>query len=1166
MKSQYLVACMITCLLAVPYVWAQRSTGDIEGTTVDSTGASIPNVRVTISDQATGFSRTAATDATGYFQVLDLQPSNYTVTAQVSGFRLTKLTNVVVRLGSSTPVAIKMEVGEVKEVVEVSASEVAVDTSSTQVEGVISTRQIEQLAIIGRNVMDLAQLEPGVQIRDGGDVDPTKNNFSVVSVQGRGGRETQIQWDGLSIEDYSVGGAVVNVSLDAIEEFQVAQAALDPSHSVASGGAVNIISRRGGNQFHGSAYEFFRNDALGSAIGGIKAPFQRNQFGARFGGPLIRNRLFISTNFERAMTDDSFVGSPASFPQYHKVFPKPFRDTFSVGRLDWTISPAWTAFGRFSYSKNNGLVGNPVLGGSFLNGFNNRTQSNVLGAGLSYAMGNWTHQFLFGHVAFSEAITKSSVIPTPLDSQGRPFSLLIDGGSSLALGPNLLSDQLEGQRTWQGKYDGSYIWKNHTFRFGGDFVRWVTLGDFPLLINGPQLNTSSALSTSTDPLDYPLLFVLFGNAQGYLSEKPALGKPHGGTFQFRPAFYIHDTWRVKRGLSLNYGLRWFWMSDIVNPDLKRSPLLDDFRPGLSAPRKTSKANFSPQFGIAWDPKGDGKTVIRSAVGLQYLETTVDVGGIDRAPFIPAGIALNFGFIAGGVPLVDPRTGNAFPAGDSLATSFGFPNGTSASELAPLFEQPIGSVATQVNDLNGLFQAAAALAAQAPNQPSNFDLLREISFVRDFTLAWGPHPKVPRTFQFTVGVEHELRKGLVVGADYVFARDLDFPLYTDWNKVGKASAATFDVSTAQAAITAANAAFGCPADTLSASIDCAITAGAQIRDYGANGLGAGAGFQGFAFRGLNPNFSILDFIDSNSTSDYNALNLRLQGKLGKVKTGPFRWMKSNYLTGTYTLSSKVGEVRPGSLIGVADQSFFPAAWDNDRPSAFRGPFGLDRRHQMNWSTITEVPGGFRFSTIWHWFGKFPQSPTLPQAFNGCDAGPAEIFCTDFTGDGTVGDLLPTARHPGSYGRDLGGVGALNQTIASYNSQYAGKFTPAGQLLVDNGLFSSAQLQALGGVMPTLSPAPSGAVGIDPLFTVDLRVSWSHTFKDRVTIEPVLDVFNVMNRTNYDPPGNVLAGDLTGTAGHINGTTALTRTNFRQRGSGTFEQGANRQIQLGIRITF
>ena len=679
----FFAAWVLSALWLVSGAFAQRITSDLVGTVSDPSGAMVPNARITVTEETTHLSREATSDSSGAFRIIDVRPSLYSVTTEARGFKRSVLRHVEVRLGEATNLAISLEIGELSQSVEVNASAqaVRVDTASTEVGGTITTQQIEHLALVGRNAMDLAQIEPGVQIRDGNDIDPTKNNFTVIALQGRAGRETQIQWDGLTIEDQSVGASAVNLSLDSIQEFQVGEADLDPSQSVASGGAVNIISRRGGNVFHGSGFGFFRNSALGARVGPISTPFSRQQFGGRFGGRIARDKLFFFLNAERNNTNDNVVGNPPGFPQFQKFFGKAFRDTFSMGRLDWTISPKLNAFGRFSYSWNHGVAGFPILGGSFLTGFQNATQANVLGGGLTYAGGNWTQQWRFGHIGFQEHLGDTPGFPDPRDSQGRPFLLLIDGGSTLAIGPNFLTNQLEDQRTLQVKYDAADIYHGHTFRFGADFTKWLTLGDFPLLKNGPQLSTSSALSTSTNPLNYPLLNVLLGNAAGFLTEKPVLRSPHGGTFQTRPAVYFNDTWQCPRHLTVNAGLRYFWMSDIVNPDLKRDPLLDQLIPELSRSTHTGKKDFGPLLGLAWDPIGDGRTVLRSSAGYYYEEVTVDYDGVDRVPFFSPAIGLNFQFLAGGLPLIDPRTGNPFPAGDPLATSYGFPNGTSGTTLA-----------------------------------------------------------------------------------------------------------------------------------------------------------------------------------------------------------------------------------------------------------------------------------------------------------------------------------------------------------------------------------------------------------------------------------------------------------------------------------------------------
>jgi hypothetical protein len=201
-----------------------------------------------------------------------------------------------------------------------------------------------------------------------------------------------------------------------------------------------------------------------------------------------------------------------------------------------------------------------------------------------------------------------------------------------------------------------------------------------------------------------------------------------------------------------------------------------------------------------------------------------------------------------------------------------------------------------------------------------------------------------------------------------------------------------------------------------------------------------------------------------------------------------------------------------------------------------------------------------------FTALPQNTTLPVAFNGCDGGESEIFCTDLNGDGTTGDLLPTASGAGAFGRSLKGSGGINSGISAYNSKFAGQLTPAGQLLVSQSLFTTSQLQSLGAFTPTIPLAPKGQASLGSLLVTDVRVAWHHKFGERVELEPSFDAFNVFNRSQFDAPGNELAGDLTGTVGHINGTLPGQRTNITQRGSGTFELGARRTLQAGLRISF
>jgi len=743
-----------------------------------------------------------------------------------------------------------------------------------------------------------------------------------------------------------------------------------------------------------------------------------------------------------------------------------------VGSLNWEISPRWSAFSRFSYFFDDGLTGAP-LGGSHLDGFLNRNTSHILASGITYGGSHWTHEFRFGFAAAWQEMTNDPSLPAPKDSLGRPFTLSIDGGSSLEYGPYHGTDQTQSQRNWQAKYDAGVVFGHHTLRFGVDSTYWYYDGFYPLQINGPVLSTSSALSTSTDPLAYPLLSATFANGQGYLSEKFALGHPYGGVFNYQPALYIHDSWHIRRNVTVNAGLRWFRFSDIVNPDLKRPALLDQFQPGLSR-SPSIQNNFAPQLGIAWDPVGDEKTVIRSAIGVYQEQLTQNDTGFDRAPFLPGAIFFGFDSLSSGSPLIDNRTGQPFAPGDPLATQYGFPKGTSGPVLAPLFGQPIQAVDTQINNLDLLYQAASAQAAAKLSGLTQFERYPELSFNNEGFAPFAPNMTTPYALDMNVGVQRELRRGLVFSARYVRVRGIHFPLIIDLNKVGSATLGTFDKPNALAAIAATNASVGCPANASPSSIDCAIKSGASISSYGANGLGAGPGFEGFAFRGENPNFGVMDFQEPIQSSTYNALNLRLRGQFGQIRSKAFSWVLANDVTISYALSRELGMVKQTGN-QIADQAEFPMPRNNDDPGKGWGPGGLDRTNMLNFSTITDIRGGFKLSQITHWFTAFPQSPQIPTGLAGCDGGADEIFCSNPNGSGTTGDLLPTVPRAGAFGRDIKGGDQLNAVRTEYNSKLAGTFTPAGQLLVSQGLFSASQLTALGAVMPTLPLAPKGEVG-------------------------------------------------------------------------------------------
>jgi hypothetical protein len=304
------------------------STGSIQGTVTDPSGASVAGAKVTIRNAGTNQAIQATTNSAGTFASGALTPGQYVVRIESSGFKTTELP-VMVQVNTTAAANAKLTLGESSQVVEVQASTLAVNTEQSTVQGVLTSQQIENLPINGRNFLDLAQLEPGVQIQDGGTFDPTKNGFSSVSFGGRFGRTARIEVDGIDISDETVGTTTQNLPLGAIQESALQQSSLDLSTELTSSGSVNVTTKSGSNGLHGDAFYYFRDQVLNAALPGASTnPFQRNQFGGSLGGPIIRNKLFFFFDAERTKQDliDPVLPSPP-FEPLRGNFNSPFRET-----------------------------------------------------------------------------------------------------------------------------------------------------------------------------------------------------------------------------------------------------------------------------------------------------------------------------------------------------------------------------------------------------------------------------------------------------------------------------------------------------------------------------------------------------------------------------------------------------------------------------------------------------------------------------------------------------------------------------------------------------------------------------------------------------------------------------------------------------------------------
>ncbi|MGH9566282.1 MAG: carboxypeptidase regulatory-like domain-containing protein, partial [Candidatus Angelobacter sp.] len=274
------------------------ATGSIQGTVTDPNGAVVPNANISITNKANGQVSKLKSSSSGTYASGALQPAVYEVRIEAPGFQ-TQLLTVPVQVGVTASGNAKLSLGKATEVVEVTGTGVAVNTEQATIQGVMSTEQIENLPINGRNFLDLAQLEPGVQIQDGGNFDPTKNGFSSISFGGRFGRTARIEVDGVDISDETVGTTTQNLPASAIQEFQVSQSSLDLSTELTSSGAVNVVTKSGTNKWHGEGFYLFRDHSIAADIADSNLYFQRNNFGGNLGGPIWKDKLFFFADLER---------------------------------------------------------------------------------------------------------------------------------------------------------------------------------------------------------------------------------------------------------------------------------------------------------------------------------------------------------------------------------------------------------------------------------------------------------------------------------------------------------------------------------------------------------------------------------------------------------------------------------------------------------------------------------------------------------------------------------------------------------------------------------------------------------------------------------------------------------------------------------------------------
>jgi hypothetical protein len=298
----------ILILLAVPAL-AQRTSATVRGTVTDSSASVIPGATVTLQNESTGFTRDAVTNEAGFYSFAELPIGTYTLSVELSGFKTATRTNIVLNVADDRAVDIVMEPGAVTETITVQAAAQSVRTIGGDVSGVVTGAQVRELPLNGRNFLQLATLMPGVSAPDFLNVkDKGLLGGSDLAVSGGGVTANLWTVDGTNNNDVGSNRTIlVYPSVEAIEEFKILRNAYGAEFGQSGGAQVNIVTRGGTNEFHGSGFYFGRDDSLVAKDFFLKRADQpkqelsRHDFGWTLGGPIVRDRLhfFASQEWNR---------------------------------------------------------------------------------------------------------------------------------------------------------------------------------------------------------------------------------------------------------------------------------------------------------------------------------------------------------------------------------------------------------------------------------------------------------------------------------------------------------------------------------------------------------------------------------------------------------------------------------------------------------------------------------------------------------------------------------------------------------------------------------------------------------------------------------------------------------------------------------------------------
>lgn len=759
----------------------QQPTGSIEGTVTDPQGAVVPGATVTARQITTNLTRSVTAGDAGAYKIEQIPPGNYELKVTGQGFKSTVVSNIKVDVGSHVPVDVKLEIGGATETVNVTATgEAQIDRTDNTVSGVVGTLQIQNLPLNGRNFLDLARLQPGAEAVDGASFDPTKANYTGVAIAGQAGRSTQITVDGGSVVDNIVGTTVQNFSQEIVQEFQLGISNFDLSTGASATGSVNIISKSGTNAYHGNAYVYWRDSSFSAfpglnrldAIHGIppelrkdQVPFNREQFGGTFGGPIKKDKLFFFANYEqnrqRAVAIHNLNPGIIGFNGFTA---NPFNEKLGTGKVDWQMSDRMKSFVRFSHDTNDqtapfppgtGIAPKQSASGIFQSDDQfdeNRSDGFVVGVTRSLRA-NLVNDFRYNYNNFHNFIGGVTKDFPEIRVYTAGFN------QDWRSGTNYLTPQITDQLRNQVRDDLVWSKGRHTLHFGGDW-EWTKIdGQFAfakparIRIFGPGFDARSParLETEADFLNAPVRNMSMGIGNDLLPFNTKSGETVNHRFQI----YAADQWKITRTLTLSPGIAYRIDTNLWNHDQGHPAIIAPLFGRGTKPSPKDTNNFAPRLGFAWDVNGNGRTVVRGGFGM-YYDTTIDnLRLFERADLGPPGAELFLGSTSLRSSLLPGNHDASFSS--NPASSSGFILLKDLLKLFPAVRKDV---------------EANAFKCSFPTSVECFHSVSGPLFSTEF--------QIPYSLQYSVGIQKELFWKMLLQADFNYRKGVHEVLTYDAN--------------------------------------------------------------------------------------------------------------------------------------------------------------------------------------------------------------------------------------------------------------------------------------------------------------------------------------------------------------------------------------------------